>query len=35
MVCHARGVYGRDDDGDGLCEVHVNMLEVFWPLLRG
>ena len=26
-VCHARGEYARDDDGDGLCEVHVNTME--------
>src|SRR3982751_839227 len=23
-VCHARGEYARDEDGDGFCEVHVN-----------
>ena len=28
-VCH-----GRDEDGDGFCEVHVNTLEGFWSLLR-
>jgi transposase len=33
-VCHARGEYARDDDGDGFCEVHVNTLEGFWSLLR-
>jgi len=22
-VCHARGEYARDEDGDGFCEVHV------------
>ena len=33
-VCHARGEYARDDDGDGHCEVHVNTLEGFWSLLR-
>jgi transposase len=33
-VCHAAGEYARDDDGDGLCEVHVNTLEGFWSLLR-
>ncbi len=33
-VCHARGEYARDDDGDGLCEVHVNTIEGFWSLLR-
>ena len=26
-VCHARGEYARDDDGDGFCEVHVNTAE--------
>ena len=26
-VCHARGEYARDEDGDGFCEVHVNTLE--------
>jgi transposase len=34
MVCHARGEYARDEDGDGLCEVHVNTIEGFWSLLR-
>jgi transposase len=33
-VCHAKGEYARDDDGDGFCEVHVNTLECFWSLLR-
>ena len=33
-VCHAAGEYARDDDGDGLCEVHVNTMEGFWSLLR-
>jgi transposase len=33
-ACHARGEYARDEDGDGLCEVHVNTLEGFWSLLR-
>jgi transposase len=33
-VCHARGEYARDDDGDGFGEVHVNTLEGFWSLLR-
>jgi transposase len=33
-VCHARGEYARNDDGDGFCEVHVNTLEGFWSLLR-
>ena len=33
-VCHARGEYARDDDGDGFCEVHVNTMEGLWSLLR-
>jgi transposase len=33
-VCHAKGEYARDDDGDGFCETHMNTLEGFWSLLR-
>jgi transposase len=33
-VCHSEGEYARDDDGDGLCEVHVNTMDGFWSLLR-
>ena len=33
-VCHARGEYARDEDGDGFCEIHVNTMEGFWSLLR-
>ena len=33
-VCHARGEYARDEDGDGFCEAHVNTAEGFWSLLR-
>ncbi len=33
-VCHSAGEYARDDDGDGLQEVHVNTMEGFWSLLR-
>lgn len=33
-VCHAKGEYARDDDGDGFHEVHVNTMEGFWSLLR-
>src|SRR4051794_31926044 len=33
-VCHGRGEYARDEDGDGFCEVHVNTMEGFWSLLR-
>ncbi len=34
MVCHARGEYARDEDGDGFYEVHVNTMEGFWSVLR-
>ena len=33
-VCQRRGAYARDDDGDGLHEVHVQTVEGFWSLLR-
>jgi len=33
-VCHGRGEYARDDDGDGCHEIHVNTVEGFWSLLR-
>jgi len=33
-VCHSKGEYARDDDGDGFHEVHVNTMEGFWSLLR-
>jgi transposase len=33
-VCHAKGEYARDEDGDGFCEVHVNTPEGSWSLLR-
>ena len=33
-VCHGRGEYARDEDGDGFHEVHVNSIEGFWSLLR-
>jgi transposase len=33
-VCHARGEYARDEDGDGFREVHVNTMEGAWSLLR-
>ena len=29
-VCHGRGEYARDEDGDGFCEVHVNTAEGCW-----
>src|SRR5689334_6294062 len=33
-VCHSRGEYARDEDGDGFHEVHVNTMEGCWSLLR-
>jgi len=33
-VCHSRGEYARDEDGDGFHEIHVNTIEGFWSLLR-
>jgi transposase-like protein len=33
-VCHSRGEYARDEDGDGFHEVHVNTMEGVWSLLR-
>ena len=28
-VCHGKGEFARDDDGDGFCEVHVNTIKGF------
>jgi transposase len=33
-VCHAAGEWARDEDGDGIREVHVNTLEGLWTGLR-
>ena len=33
-VCHGKGEYARDDDKDGIYEVHVNTMEGVWSLLR-
>lgn len=33
-VCHSQGEYARDDDGDGINEVHENTMEGIWSLLR-
>ena len=33
-VNHSDGEYARDDDGDGINEVHVNTIEGVWSLLR-
>ena len=33
-VCHGRNEYARDDNDDGVYEVHVNTMEGFGSLLR-
>lgn len=33
-VNHGDGEFARDDDGDGVNEVHVNTIEGVWSLLR-
>ena len=33
-VCHAAGEWARDDDGDGIREVHNNTAEGIWTGLR-
>ena len=33
-VCHSRKEFARDDDGDGVCEVHCNTMEGIWTGLR-
>ena len=33
-VCHSRGESARDDDGDGVHEVHVKTMAGLWSLLR-
>lgn len=33
-VCHSHGEYARDDDGDGVREVHCNTMEGIWTGLR-
>jgi transposase len=33
-VCHGAGEWARDDDGDGVREVHVNTQEGLWTGLR-
>ena len=34
VVCHSKGEYARDEDGDAFHEIHVNTMEGFWSLLR-
>ena len=33
-VCHAHSEWARDDDGDGIREVHINSIEGMWTLVR-
>lgn len=33
-VCHAKKEWARDDDGDGIREVHVNTVEGMWTSVR-
>ena len=33
-VCHGAREWARDDDGDGIREVHVNTLEGLWTSVR-
>jgi len=33
-VCHGKKEWARDDDGDGVREVHVNTVEGMWTTVR-
>lgn len=33
-VCHAIKEWARDDDGDGIREVHTNTMEGMWTGVR-
>ena len=33
-VCHSAKEWARDDDGDGIREVHTNTIEGLWTELR-
>ncbi|MEP7288840.1 MAG: IS1595 family transposase [Chloroflexota bacterium] len=33
-VAHAQKEWARDDDGDGIREVHINTVEGLWTLVR-
>ena len=33
-VCHGKGEWARDDDGDGVREVHTNTCEGSWTTVR-
>ena len=34
IVCHSAGEWARDDDGDGIREVHTNTAEGMWTTTR-
>ena len=34
VVCHSTNEWARDDDDDGICEVHVNSTEGLWTDVR-
>jgi transposase len=34
IVCHSQNEWARDDDGDGIREVHVNSTEGLWTDVR-
>lgn len=34
VVCHSENEWARDDDADGICEVHVNTTEGLWTDVR-
>ena len=33
-VCHSKHEWARDDDGDGIREVHINTTEGMWTTVR-
>ena len=33
-VSHAQKEWARDDDGDGIREIHINTVEGMWTLVR-
>ena len=33
-ICHTKGEWARDDDGDGIQEVHTNTVEGLWTDVR-
>lgn len=34
QVAHSQREWARDEDGDGVCEVHTNTIEGLWTTLR-